>query len=60
MSAALVKIAYCSSTRHARAAVKALTRAGYTAQLDREGYILANADDNVTWTIATDAIKALK
>jgi rhodanese-related sulfurtransferase len=58
------KLCYCQSSKHARAAVKALQLAGYTASTDKTGYIYCDAyDTSVSSTpqaIVDAAIKGVK
>lgn len=56
----LKKLCYCQSSRSARAAVRALEAAGYSARNDVNGYIYANATTDATFAIATAAIAEVK
>lgn len=56
----LSKLCYCQSSRHARAAVKALEEAGYAARTDRDGYIYVDSPSDVAHAVANAAIKAVR
>ena len=57
---ALSKLCYCQSIKHARAAVKALEAAGYTASTDASGYVYADSTSDAAFAIARNARFNLK
>lgn len=56
----LSKLCYCQSARHARAAVRALERAGHAARTDASGYIFVDSPTESAHAIATRAIKGCR
>ena len=47
----LSKLCYCQSARHARATVKALEAAGFSARADADGNIFSTGGD-AAWRVA--------
>lgn len=56
----LLKLCYCQSARHSRAAVRALEHAGYAARTDITGYIYCYPVTESAQMIVDEAIKCLK